>query len=112
VAHGGMNSKRREPRRQIYIFRKYWFDHLFFENSDKLNKKNLERLSTSPTNRWLKSVCHSTFLPVPKFILKKSLAPSRILVGLGALVTRCMMIRNSKTSGVHRYAHFPQANRK
>jgi hypothetical protein len=40
VAHGVRNSKRRGPRRQMYICRKFWFEHLFFENHDKLNIKN------------------------------------------------------------------------
>jgi hypothetical protein len=39
IAHGGRNSKCHGPRRQIYICRKFWFDHLFFENHDKLNIK-------------------------------------------------------------------------
>jgi hypothetical protein len=30
---------RRGVRRQMYICRKFWFDHLFFENHDKLNIK-------------------------------------------------------------------------
>jgi hypothetical protein len=39
VGHGGRNYKRRGLRRQIYISRKFWFDHLFFENPNKLNIK-------------------------------------------------------------------------
>jgi hypothetical protein len=37
VAHGGRNSKRRGPQRQMYISPKFWFDQLFFKNHDKLN---------------------------------------------------------------------------
>jgi hypothetical protein len=33
----------REPRRHMYISRKFWFDHLFFENHDKLNIKKIRR---------------------------------------------------------------------
>jgi hypothetical protein len=39
VAHGGGNSKRYGPQRQMYISPKFWFDLLFFENHDKLNIK-------------------------------------------------------------------------
>jgi hypothetical protein len=42
VAHDSRNSKRRGPRRQIYISPKFWFDQLFFENHDKLNIKKFE----------------------------------------------------------------------
>jgi hypothetical protein len=47
VAHNGGNSKRRGPRRQMYISPKFWYDQLFFENHDKLNiKKNSSNMSS------------------------------------------------------------------
>jgi hypothetical protein len=59
VTHGGRNSERHGPRRQMYICRKFWFDHLFFENHDKLNIKKFFELGYpwfwSPTLEFLSS---------------------------------------------------------
>jgi hypothetical protein len=49
VAHGGKNSKRRGPRRQMYTSTKFYFDLLFFENHDKLNIKKFPFSSPHPT---------------------------------------------------------------